>query len=153
MTFNTLQYNRVKGENCGKARHNISVLSSEINKKHPRVFPGASKSLKNQLLLDLGLLSGFLEASADLEGNSLGSLDLDLFTGERVAAFASSTFLNRESTETDQLNEAVLLDTGGDTVEHSVNCASSSGLGFNASFLVGEDGFDEILLIPFLLLV
>ena len=111
------------------------------------MFPGASKTLKNQLLLDLGLLGGFLEASTDLEGNGLGSLDLDLFAGERVAAFASSTFLNGESTETDQLDEAVLLDTGGDTVEHSVNGASSGSLGFNASFLVSEDGFDELFIL------
>ena len=96
------------------ARAPYSKKASAATKKHPGVFPGASKSLKNQLLLDLGLLGGFLEASADLEGNSLGSLDLDLFAGERVAAFASSTFLNGESTETDQLDEAVLLDTGGE---------------------------------------
>ena len=79
------------------------------------------------LLSSLGLLGGFLKSSTDLEGHSLGSLDLDGSASLRIAAGTGSTFLNGEGTETDQLNETVLLDTSGDAVENSVNSAASSG--------------------------
>jgi len=100
-----------------------------------------------RLLLSLALGSVGLESSTGLEADGLGSLDLDGSASLRVAAGTGSANLDREGAEADQLDVAVLLDTGGDTVEHGVNSAASSSLGFKTSFLVGENGFDEILFI------
>ena len=83
-----------------------------------------------RLLLSLALGSVGLESCTSLEADGLGSLDLDGSASLRVAAGTGSARLDREGAEADQLDVAVLLDTSGDTVEHSVDSAASSSLGF-----------------------
>ena len=84
-------------------------------------------NLAQKLLLSrLVLSSSFLESCTSLEADSLGSLDLDGCTSLRIAASTCSAGLHRESTETDELDVAILLDASGNAIENCVDSVYNS---------------------------
>ena len=98
-------------------------------------------TFRHQSVRSVQLLEAFFDVAGSNEADTLGSLDFHGFAGLGVAALASGAGGNFESSEADELDIAVFLDTLGDAVE---NCFKSFTRVFLGGFCAESflDGFD-----------
>ena len=80
------------------------------------------------LKVRMPVLDGFLQFLGSAEGNLLARLDVDRFTGGRVAAHAGGALANLENAEADDADTLALLEVLGDLGDQ-----------------IAEDGFSGLL--------
>src|SRR6267154_5816893 len=93
-------------------------MLKRANKRHPE---GPCKPRRDDAKNRKDVLSdGFLQLLGCAEGNLLAGLDVDRFTGGRVAAHAGSALAHLQDAETDDADALTLLEVFGDAADQIV---------------------------------